>query len=174
MNFYIVLPCFHVYTSSSLYWCGTYPFCRSTSKSPLVPLTDRNHWQTDRALDQELESLVLIFLAVWTWVTHCLSALLSLSVKLWFNSSPSSHVSFLFPFRSFGQFSAISNNYALLQPLGLQITTLGKLWRRKWHPTPVLLLENPVDGGAWWAAVHRVTQSQTRLKRLSVHACIGE
>ena len=35
-------------------------------------------------------------------------------------------------------------------------------------------LENPVDGGDWWAAVHGVTQSQTRLKRLSTHACIGE
>ena len=88
-------------------------------------------------------------------------------------------------------------------------------WRRKWHPTPVLLpgkshgqrslvgcspwdhkeletterlyfqfslscigegngtplqgscLENPRDGGAWWAAVYGVTQSQTWLKRLS-------
>ena len=28
-------------------------------------------------------------------------------------------------------------------------------------------LENPRDGGAWWAAVNGVTQSQTRLKRLS-------
>ena len=28
-------------------------------------------------------------------------------------------------------------------------------------------LENPRDGGAWWAAVFRVAQSQTRLKRLS-------
>ena len=28
-------------------------------------------------------------------------------------------------------------------------------------------LENPRDGGAWWAAVHGVTQSRTRLKRLS-------
>ena len=27
-------------------------------------------------------------------------------------------------------------------------------------------LENPRDGGAWWAAVYRVTQSQTRLKQL--------
>ena len=27
-----------------------------------------------------------------------------------------------------------------------------------------------MDGGAWWATVHRVTQSQTRLKRLSTHA----
>jgi len=28
-------------------------------------------------------------------------------------------------------------------------------------------LENPKDGGAWWAAVYGVTQSWTRLKRLS-------
>ena len=90
-----------------------------------------------------------------------------------------------------------------------------KLWKRQWHPTPVLLpgkshgwrslvgcspwgcweldtterlhfhfslscigeengnplqcscLENPRDRGAWWAAIHGVAQSQTRLKRLS-------
>ena len=89
------------------------------------------------------------------------------------------------------------------------------VWRRQWHPTPVLLpgkshgwrslvgcspwgskesdtterlpfdfslscigegngnplqcscLENPRDGGAWWAAVYGVTQSQMRLKQLS-------
>ena len=84
-------------------------------------------------------------------------------------------------------------------------------WRRRWHPTPVLLpgkshgwrslvgcspwgcweldtterlhfhafgeengnplqcscLENPRDGGTWWAAVSGVAQSGTRLKRLS-------
>ena len=88
-------------------------------------------------------------------------------------------------------------------------------WRRRWHPTPVLLpgkshgwrslvgcnpwghqesdttewlhfhfslscigagngnplqyscLENPRDGGAWWAAVYGIAQSQTWLKRLS-------
>ena len=28
-------------------------------------------------------------------------------------------------------------------------------------------LENPRDGGAWWAAVYGVTQSRTRLRRLS-------
>ena len=90
-----------------------------------------------------------------------------------------------------------------------------RVWRRQWHPTPVLLpgkshgrrslvgcslwgreesdtterlhfhfslscigegngnplqcscLENPRDGGAWWAAVSGVAQSRTRLKRLS-------
>ena len=41
-------------------------------------------------------------------------------------------------------------------------------WRRKWQRTPVFLPgENPRDGGAWWAAVYGVAQSQTRLKRLS-------
>ena len=31
----------------------------------------------------------------------------------------------------------------------------------------VLAWRIPRDGGAWWAAVYGVTQSQTRLKRLS-------
>ena len=37
-------------------------------------------------------------------------------------------------------------------------------WKRKWQPTPVFLPEkNPMDRGAWWATVHRVTKSWTRL-----------
>ena len=32
---------------------------------------------------------------------------------------------------------------------------------------PLQCLENPRDGGAWWAAVFGVAQSRTRLKRLS-------
>ena len=35
--------------------------------------------------------------------------------------------------------------------------------RRRWHPTQYYCLENPMDGGAWWAAVHGVTKSRTRL-----------
>ena len=35
-------------------------------------------------------------------------------------------------------------------------------------------LENPGDGGAWWAAVFGVEQSQTRLKRLSSSSRIKE
>ena len=102
--------------------------------------------------------------------------------------------------------------YLLFQSLAL---AYRGLWRRQWHPTPVLLpgkshgwrslegcspwggeesdmterlhfhfslscigegngnplqcscLENPRDGGTWWAAVSGVTQSQTQLKRLS-------
>ena len=35
------------------------------------------------------------------------------------------------------------------------------------NPLQCSCLENPRDGGSWWAAVSGVTQSRTRLKRLS-------
>ena len=38
------------------------------------------------------------------------------------------------------------------------------------NPLQYSCLENSVDRGAWWAAVHGVTQSWTRLKWLSMHA----
>ena len=38
------------------------------------------------------------------------------------------------------------------------------------NPLQYSRLESPVDRGAWRAAVHGVTQSWTRLKRLSMHA----
>ena len=31
------------------------------------------------------------------------------------------------------------------------------------NPLQYSCLENPMDGGAWWATVQRVTKSQTRL-----------
>ena len=42
------------------------------------------------------------------------------------------------------------------------------------NPLQYSCLENHVDRGAWWATVHRVAQSQTRLKQLSMYACTGE
>ena len=38
---------------------------------------------------------------------------------------------------------------------------------RRWHPTPVLLPGKSMDGGAWWAAVHGVTKSRTRLSEFT-------
>ena len=40
------------------------------------------------------------------------------------------------------------------------------------NPLQYSCLENPVEGGAWWAIVHRAAQSQTRLKWLSMQAQI--
>ena len=33
-------------------------------------------------------------------------------------------------------------------------------------------LENPRDGGAWWAAIYGFAQSQTQLKRLAAAAAL--
>ena len=73
------------------------------------------------------------------------------------------YASFLHPWSS--DLLNITGNY-------IYLSFSCPLWRRKWQPTPVFL--PPVDRGAWWAAVHRVAQSQTQLKRLTMHACIGE
>ena len=36
---------------------------------------------------------------------------------------------------------------------------IGKFpWRKKWQLTLVFLSGNPMDRGAWWATVHRVTK----------------
>ena len=41
------------------------------------------------------------------------------------------------------------------------------------NPLQYSCLENPMDRGTWWATVHRVTKSQTQLKRLSTHMALG-
>ena len=59
------------------------------------------------------------------------------------------------------------------------------VWRRRWQPTPVLLPIDPMVGGAWWATVHGVAKSQTRLrdftftfhfhaleKEMATHSCV--
>ena len=37
------------------------------------------------------------------------------------------------------------------------------------NPLQYSCLENPMDRGAWWATVHRLAKSWTRLKRLNAH-----
>ena len=37
------------------------------------------------------------------------------------------------------------------------------------NPLQYSCLENPMDGGAWWATVHRVAKSQTRLNDFTYH-----
>ena len=46
----------------------------------------------------------------------------------------------------------------------------NSLWRGNSNSLQFSCLENHVDRGAWWAVVHRVSQSRTWLKRLSMHA----
>ena len=58
--------------------------------------------------------------------------------------------------------------------LYLYCRDLRRCWGGHGNPLQYSCLENPMDRGAWWAAVHGVLQSRTRLKRLNMHACIGE
>ena len=37
------------------------------------------------------------------------------------------------------------------------------------NPLQCYCLENPMEGGAWWAAVHGVTESQARLRDFTFH-----
>ena len=46
----------------------------------------------------------------------------------------------------------------------LSLSCIGK---GNGNPLQCSCLENPRDGGAWWAAVYGVAQSRTQLKRLS-------
>ena len=42
------------------------------------------------------------------------------------------------------------------------------------YPLQYSCLENSIDRRAWWATIHRITKSLTRLKWLSTHACAGQ
>ena len=42
------------------------------------------------------------------------------------------------------------------------------------NPLQCSCLENPRDGGGWWAAVYGVAQSRTRLKQLSCSSSIAD
>jgi len=41
------------------------------------------------------------------------------------------------------------------------------VWGGNGNPLQCSCLENPGDGGSWWAAVYGIAQGRTRLKRLS-------
>ena len=50
------------------------------------------------------------------------------------------------------------------------VTSLSCTGEGNGNPLQCSCLENPRDGGAWWAAIYGVAQSQTRLKRLSINS----
>ena len=48
--------------------------------------------------------------------------------------------------------------------VGLRVNSLSRIGEGNGNPLQCSCLDNPRDGGAWWAAVYRVTQSRTQLK----------
>ena len=51
--------------------------------------------------------------------------------------------------------------------------SLSCIWEGNGNSLQCSCLENPRDGGAWWAAVHGVAQSRTRLKWLSSSSSVS-
>ena len=51
--------------------------------------------------------------------------------------------------------------------ISLSLFTFMCIGEGNGNPLQCSCLENPRDGGAWWAAAYGVAQSRTRLKRLS-------
>ena len=78
----------------------------------------------------------------------------------------------LLPGKSHGQRSLVSCTPWGRKESGTTSLFTFMHWRKKWQPTPVFLPENPRVRGAWWAAIYGVTQSWTRLKRLSSSSSI--
>ena len=71
-----------------------------------------------------------------------------------------------------GIFLLISEEVSSFMKRPLFLQCFKCLWchksqRKQWHPLQCPCLENPKDGGAWWAAVYGVAQGRTRLKWLS-------
>ena len=72
-------------------------------------------------------------------------------------------------------FSPSLLDHPWINPNGMWLVSLLLFWcfprlptgEGNGTPLQYSCLENPMDGGAWWAAVYGVTQSWTRLKRLS-------
>ena len=66
----------------------------------------------------------------------------------------------------------LSNTFSSIPNLYLLDSSSIHIQRRQWHPLQCSCLESPMDGGAWWAAVHGVAKSQTRLKQLCCSSII--
>ena len=61
----------------------------------------------------------------------------------------------------------VHTRFPLTTELNYKASVLQSDGEGNGNPLQYSSLENPVDRGAWWAAVHGVAQSQTRLKQLS-------
>ena len=73
------------------------------------------------------------------------------------------------PYMTTGKIIALTRRIFVGTVMSLLFNMLSRLVMGEGNDAPLQYRgpENPMDGGAWWAAVYGVTQSQTRLKRLS-------
>ena len=73
----------------------------------------------------------------------------------------------LWPGNSHGRRSLVGCSSWGREESGMTSLSLSCIGEGNGNPLQCSCLENPRDGEAWWAAIHGVAQSLTRLKRLS-------
>ena len=126
---------------------------------------------------REILEIEIIYLPQWYFQTFswevfpCILRLISFNAKLrQYGQRRQWHPTpVLLPGKSYGRRSLVG-----CSPWGREV---GHNWETSFslscvgegngNPLQCSCLENPRDGGAWWAAVYGVAQSQTRLKQLS-------
>ena len=131
----------------------------------MVTKSERSHYQS-RANFSGFTliiniSLILYHIAAIN-ILNCLKELNELHSISMCNllTNTSSQITFFFPQR-----------YSLNRKIPLEKTKIFKVLNGT--PLQCSCLENPRDGGAWWAAVSGVAPSRTRLKRLSSSSSNG-
>ena len=77
----------------------------------------------------------------------------------------------LLPGKSHGWRSLEESDTTERLPFHFSLSCIGE---GNGNPLQCCCLENPRDGGAWWAAVYGVAQSRTRLKRLAAAAAVSQ
>ena len=85
-------------------------------------------------------------------------------------------VQFSHPYMTTGKTIALTRWTFVSKVMSLLFNMLSRFVIREGNGTPLQYscLENPMDGGAWWAAIHGVTNSWTQLHFHFSLSCIGE
>ena len=119
-------------------------------KGLIEPLMQFSHIQTPGDLNKTLFSQDLLF---FLWVCFCFVDVFICVIR---------HLSF------FCWITLLSMViYRSIHVAASDIISFFLWLSSNGNPLQCSRLENPMDGGAWWAAVHGVAQSRTQLKRLS-------
>ena len=128
--------------------------------------------------------IILLHVPTWTYtLLHILLLLLSCFSCVWLFVTPWSVARQAPLSMGFSSWELLASNCSNLpcpppgdlpdpgiEPWSLMSTAFaGRFWRRKWQPSPVFCLENPMDRGAWRATVHGITKSRTRLSDFHFH-----
>ena len=158
--------------------CPLNQWCHPMISSSVVPFSTSFNLFQSQFFTSDGQSIVasasasVLPVKIQDWFPLGLTGLMSLQSKGLSRVFPNTTIQ---KHQFFGvQLPLLSNSHMhTLQSMGLLrvghdwATSLSLIGEGNGNPFQCSCLENPRDGGAWWAAIFGVTQSRTRLKQLS-------